>query len=971
GEGSGGAATGGVDSGGAVSPRDVGAEGDPAGGPGAGQPQQPGLLETLSPQQIRAWIIRRGSPGGGGYDAASTGAPISGSTSGVGGAIGGAGGATRGVGGTAGGAGGATGGTAGAGGAGGTAGGAGGEPGARGAGATRAGGTAGTGGAGGTEGAASTGGAGGTAGGAGGATGAGGAGAAGVGGAGCAASAGGPGVAGAGGATSTGGAGAAGAGGATGARGTGAAGAGAACAGGVRAAAAGDAAGAGGTGAAGAGGAGAAAAGGAGPVCALRHLLGLPLAATEFLVAGTTPPLLFPPTDQSQPQLLPHSPLPGTTPYTKSRAFVPTRLCRVRRPRAPAVPGTHDMTLRPSSVPLCVVLPSPPASSLPDVADPPSGLACASSPTVTRFLPTVVTDPTFSSPAASALVAELADFAAAYRLDYLASLLSDPDHACPPSVRGEVALGCDVLEDRQEELEYLAAAVPHLATMLLTPEGDPDALDILTLRSYREAISGGSDPGRGGTVVIFFGSTVTCALASCRRTIALGFAPLTAAPLLFLHTETTMPPFYVLVYIDNLVFSIADTEALALVKAELHKRHTCTDLGELRSYLGLQITWDRAQRTITMTQSHMVHQVLQRFGFQISSPQPTPLSTCHSLSAPPSDESLEPSGFLGSGSVSWRSTRSSSVLGSSCEAEIYVGAMVAQELRWLTYLLALLSSSSQRHELRLSYVALRANTADVFTKALGSACLSECHVASPPHPHPHDPIQLLHTSSSIYQPVRLPFFSATWPPEILNLFCDLLGICQDGRGVDAAAAAVSGGSGGEGRHAAVGEERGGAGVQAHRHGAAGGRPALLAQRERVHHTAVISVNFIHKCSPLSPLVFVLSQERLQQEVEEEVRRRGRVSLVDLGTLLNVDLFYCERAAKNILEITKAQEQPWVCVHCCGFSVFMFPVLCCVVPCRYVPLCVVLSCVVFPPCTVTMVTSFIIITTGPYHWWAWV
>ncbi|CAI7773457.1 unnamed protein product [Closterium sp. NIES-54] len=42
---------------------------------------------------------------------------------------------------------------------------------------------------------------------------------------------------------------------------------------------------------------------------------------------------------------------------------------------------------------------------------------------------------------------------------------------------------------------------------------------------------------------------------------------------------------------------------------------------------------------------------------------------------------------LGSGSVSWRSTRSSSVLRSSCEAEIYAGAMAAQELRWLTYLL--------------------------------------------------------------------------------------------------------------------------------------------------------------------------------------------------------------------------------------------------------------------------------------------
>ncbi|CAI7789402.1 unnamed protein product [Closterium sp. NIES-53] len=39
---------------------------------------------------------------------------------------------------------------------------------------------------------------------------------------------------------------------------------------------------------------------------------------------------------------------------------------------------------------------------------------------------------------------------------------------------------------------------------------------------------------------------------------------------------------------------------------------------------------------------------------------------------------------LGSGSVSWWSTRSSSVLSSSCEAGIYAGAMAAQELRWLT-----------------------------------------------------------------------------------------------------------------------------------------------------------------------------------------------------------------------------------------------------------------------------------------------
>ncbi|CAI7922392.1 unnamed protein product [Closterium sp. NIES-54] len=91
---------------------------------------------------------------------------------------------------------------------------------------------------------------------------------------------------------------------------------------------------------------------------------------------------------------------------------------------------------------------------------------------------------------------------------------------------------------------------------------------------------------------------------------ALGFAPSTADLSLFLRTDTSLPPFYILVYVDDLVFATADTAGLAHVKSELQKRHTCTDLGELRSYLGLQITRDRARRTITLTQSHMVQQVL-------------------------------------------------------------------------------------------------------------------------------------------------------------------------------------------------------------------------------------------------------------------------------------------------------------------------------------------------------------------------
>ncbi|CAI7804164.1 unnamed protein product, partial [Closterium sp. NIES-53] len=62
---------------------------------------------------------------------------------------------------------------------------------------------------------------------------------------------------------------------------------------------------------------------------------------------------------------------------------------------------------------------------------------------------------------------------------------------------------------------------------------------------------------------------------------ALGFAPSTADRSLFLRTDTSLRRFYVLVYVDDLVFATADTEALTLVKSELQKRHTCTDLGPL------------------------------------------------------------------------------------------------------------------------------------------------------------------------------------------------------------------------------------------------------------------------------------------------------------------------------------------------------------------------------------------------------
>ncbi|CAI5948554.1 unnamed protein product [Closterium sp. NIES-65] len=132
----------------------------------------------------------------------------------------------------------------------------------------------------------------------------------------------------------------------------------------------------------------------------------------------------------------------------------------------------------------------PPESSLPALADPESDTLRAASPTVTRLLATVVSDPSFESAAASTLVTELVAFAAACRLDYAASLVAEFELSVLRPSGGECALGTDVLEDRQEEFGCLAAALPHLVSMLVAPEGDPDAPDIPTPRSYAEAMAG-------------------------------------------------------------------------------------------------------------------------------------------------------------------------------------------------------------------------------------------------------------------------------------------------------------------------------------------------------------------------------------------------------------------------------------------------------------------------------------------------
>ncbi|CAI7793206.1 unnamed protein product [Closterium sp. NIES-54] len=353
------------------------------------------------------------------------------------------------------------------------------------------------------------------------------------------------------------------------------------------------------------------------------------------------------------------------------------------------------MTLRPSTAPQRVPLLSLPASSLPDGPDPEFDSLRAASPTATRFLATVVTDPLFESTAASALVAELVDFAAACRLDYAASLVVESASAsvCPPFV------------------------------------GDPDAPDIPTPRSYTEAIEGpyssqwqtamdtemASWKSTGTYVdeVPLPGANIVSGMWNFRVKRPPGSPPVFKSTVHRYLDSVTM----VQQVLQRFGFTYSSPQSTPLPTGHslsappsdqsvepsgpypelvgcLMYLMTCTrpDLAYPLSILARYVApgghrkehMDAAKRVLCYLCSMSGMGLMLGGRARVVLTRHADASRVDDLATQWSSQSYTFS--LGSDSISWRSTRSSSVLSSSCEAEIYAGAMAAQELRWLTYL---------------------------------------------------------------------------------------------------------------------------------------------------------------------------------------------------------------------------------------------------------------------------------------------
>ncbi|CAI7893026.1 unnamed protein product [Closterium sp. NIES-54] len=305
------------------------------------------------------------------------------------------------------------------------------------------------------------------------------------------------------------------------------------------------------------------------------------------------------------------------------------------RSQSPTAYGPTTVLFRSSrhrAPPVCV-LPPPRASSLTVSTHPITDYYRAARPVVSRVLASLVTDPHASRSSFSALIAAVADLSSTRRLDIatrvVAALPARPLSSRVPPRRANVVDGMWIFKVKRppglpsvfkaryvardfsqcEEVDFCHtfAATPKMTTLrgtlyeetwLRPPLGFFGTIPLGTQWKMRRPVYGLRQAPRE------WHNTLRTSSA------ALGFRPSSADPSLFACLRPT--PFFVLAYVNDSVFATANSANLAEVKPEPQKRHTSVYLGELRRYLGLQITRDRANRTITLSHSDMVQQVLQR-----------------------------------------------------------------------------------------------------------------------------------------------------------------------------------------------------------------------------------------------------------------------------------------------------------------------------------------------------------------------
>jgi hypothetical protein len=116
----------------------------------------------------------------------------------------------------------------------------------------------------------------------------------------------------------------------------------------------------------------------------------------------------------------------------------------------------------------------------------------------------------------------------------------------------------------------------------------------------------------------------------------INFQPSKVDPCLFIH-QNKQQFCCVYIHVDDLVIVGPNVQFL---KEKIKARFEMDDLGDCQWVLGMQVTRDRASRTITLSQDRYIREILEEFNMQdcrpITSPLPTNATTCPIDSTPPS-----------------------------------------------------------------------------------------------------------------------------------------------------------------------------------------------------------------------------------------------------------------------------------------------------------------------------------------------
>ena len=104
---------------------------------------------------------------------------------------------------------------------------------------------------------------------------------------------------------------------------------------------------------------------------------------------------------------------------------------------------------------------------------------------------------------------------------------------------------------------------------------------------------------------------------------SLGFRESHADPSLFLGDDRV----YLLTYVDDILIAAPSLAAVATVKSKLLQKFEARDLGDASLFLNMSITRYRAARTIKLSQSRAVTELIEKYNLADGKTKPTPLGS--------------------------------------------------------------------------------------------------------------------------------------------------------------------------------------------------------------------------------------------------------------------------------------------------------------------------------------------------------